>query len=472
MANFSKQDRIEISLEIINTENKIKAADAGIASAAQTVIDLTAKDNPNKVILDERTENINPYQSELLLLDGITRSELVESVMIDSAKRLLGNSFFPNNINAPLPSLPDGVWKALIPFSRTHAIGKTNLEVYPATGARIEQDIIDDIEAEILLIEAEPEPNRATGLECTAGGGCAGEDNPPQLTEAACLLDNGVWTSGSDSYITDVSVATSLTTLKTLVQEWEDRMNAEKALIPVAIEANSTRIAGNTNAISDIDNAIAIIDTWQATQDYDTTTVLPTGTDGSGCILYDALEESDFEQAKIQPTTLALLKDELTARTAYAASRAVELAGDDYLGTITQDLGSGDLTAFTGLYGERMLFIDMRLNGLGGSLSKKIGAEATGGFQEDFKGNALRAEAALSIVMTAVKAMAPGIDTKYLNIKDVSGFSVGDRIYVVANEQEELSGSIDEIDGNRVKLTFKIPKKYTISNKTRIYKVL
>jgi len=74
--------------------------------------------------------------------------------------------------------------------------------------------------------------------------------------------------------------------------------------------------------------------------------------------------------------------------------------------------------------------------------------------------------------MKATKAAAPGIDTKFMNFESLSGFSVGDRVYLVADDQEELSGSIEEINGNRAKLTFSVPKKYTTSNNTRIYKLL
>jgi len=472
MANFTKEDRINVSLEIVDTEEKVKSIDAGIEVSVQNAIDLKAKDDPNRKVVEERTENINPYQSELAFFDGNTRTELVESIMVDSAKRIINNSFFPNDVNTPLPSIPDGLWKSIIPFSKTHATGKTNFEVYPAVGGRTEQDIIDDINSEIALIEAEPDPNRATSKECNAGGSCSGEDNPPQTNQAACLLDNGTWTSGADTYSPDVSVVNSLSSLNLLVQEWEDMINNEKIVIPISIETDPTRIAGNTNAIADIDATIVIIDTWQTVQDFDTTTPLPTGNDGAGCALYNALGESDFDQAKLQPTTLLLLKNELTARSSYIAIRAGELNGDDYLGTIVQDLISGDITSTTGLYGARMLFIDLRLNGLSGTLVNLVGAESAGGFQQQFKDSAIRTGAALSTVMRAVKAVAPGIDTNYLNVKNTLGFVVGDRIYVVATDQEEFSGSIEEIFNNRVKLTFKIPKKYTTSNKTRLYKML
>ena len=64
------------------------------------------------------------------------------------------------------------------------------------------------------------------------------------------------------------------------------------------------------------------------------------------------------------------------------------------------------------------------------------------------------------------------MDTPYLNVLDASEFNVGDEVYVVANNQEELFGTILEKDGNRVKLDFIVPKKYNLGNLTRLYRLV
>jgi hypothetical protein len=472
MAVFTKQDRLEMSLKLVGIEDEIKLAEKGIVDATANEVDKTNKDEPIRKLIEDKTSFINPYQSELLLLDGITRSELTEAIMDDAALRIKNNSFFPNDPQTSLPSISDGIWKYFTPFAGNHAIGKTNFEVYPATGARTEQDIIDDINAEIALIEAEPTPNRATGQECNPGGSCSGETPPGSGTdESTCLANGGTWTPGADSYSADTSVVNALNNLKTLVQEWEDRINAEIALHP-ATEDDATRVAGNAAAAADASNATSIIDTWQAVQDFDTATSLPTGNDGAGCAAYDAMVEANFVQSKAQSTTLAPLKAELTARSAYIITRENELIGSGYLGSITQNLSTGIITTSDGLYGERMLLLDVRLNAVSGTLTAVKSAALGKDFQNQLKSGAENAESALSLAMYASKAIAPGINTKYLNIKDASGFTAGDRIYVAAIKQEELSGSIVSISGNRLELTFNIPKKYTMSNKTRVYKLL
>jgi hypothetical protein len=473
MAILNKQDRIEASKRLVGIGDEIKTSEASLENAEQGKEQAEKEDEPNRKLLEERTLFINIYQDELKLLDGITRSELVESIMVDSAKRLKNNSFFPNDPQTPLPSLPDGVWKNFFPYARTHAVGKTNLEVFPATGARVEQDIINDINAKIAQIEAEIVPRRATGKTCEPGGFCS---DTQYTDESSCTTNGETWTPGPDSYVTYTVITTYLSELKVLVQEWEDRLNAEKVIIPGAGEDfDPTRDSGNVTAIADIDNAISVIDGWQGTQDFDTTTTLPPGVDGSGCALFEAMVEGDFQQAKLQPTTLQLLKDELSARSSFAASRTSDLT-NVYLGSVTQDLNTGSLTAKSGLYGERMLFIDMRLNVLKGTLSKLVNADRRIDIQENFIETAENAEEALSLAMTAVKTITPGLGTGYINVKDASGFSNGDRVYLVADDQEELSGSIEDIifvqKYYRVKITFTIPKKYTLANNTRLYKLL
>jgi len=49
---------------------------------------------------------------------------------------------------------------------------------------------------------------------------------------------------------------------------------------------------------------------------------------------------------------------------------------------------------------------------------------------------------------------------------------MGDKVYVVADDQAELVGVVREISGNRLKLNFVVPKKYTTGNATRVYKLV
>ena len=469
--SLNKQDRIELSAKLSGAAEEKSAVDKTIEVVDQARLKAEAKDSPNKKLVDEKTALINPYQNELKLLDGIVRTELTESVLLDSAKRVLGNSFFPNKPSTPLPSIPGGVWLNFSPFSRTHAIGKTSLEVYESTGNRIERntttniDIITDITNKILSIEAKVIATRATGKKGQTTGSC----NPPAsgTTQSECIANGGTWTPGPDVFVPDTEVQGFLSDLKTLVEEWKNILNNQKSIINSISDSNSVRKTQNLAALTDINNSLTVINNWQAVQDYDTTTALP-----STIAAFNALTESYFQQTKMQPTTLQNLKNELTARSAYVITRKDQLSGSSYLGSIIQDMSTGSITTIQGLYGERMLFIDMRINAVGGTLSEVVGFSMSKTSQNEIKKSIEIATQGIGLIMKATKAVAPGIDTKYMNFENLSGFSVGDRVYLVADDQEELSGSIEEISGNRAKLTFSVPKKYTTSNNTRIYKLL
>lgn len=444
---LSKQDRIELSAKLAGIADEKKAADESLVSLDKGLAKATAKDEPNKKLLDQRTALINPYQNELKLLDGIIRTELIESILTDSVNRVIGNSFFPNK-QVAMPSIPDGIWKKFVPFSGTHAIGKNNLEAYTSTSERHELTVINEINAKIVTIETKSIANRASGKIVVVP--------PPPVPPAL----------PTPSYLaSDPIIQGLLTDLKTLVQEWENFLNNEKIIILSVTDSNSTRTSQNSLATGNINTTISAIDTWQAVQDFDTTTVPPV-------IGFDSLPESYFQQAKLQPTTLQALKNSITSRTSYRTTRISQLSGANYLGSITQDLSSGNITATTGLYGERMLFIDMRINAVSGTLTEIVSFSGAKTAQEQSKQASNIAAQGAALAMKATKAVAPGIDTKYLNFESLSGFSVGDRVYLVADDQEELSGSIEEISNNRAKLTFSIPKKYTPVNNTRLYKLL
>lgn len=472
MADLTQQDRIEISGKLAGIDDEVARSDAILEEVGNQKKDLENKDAPNKKFLDNKTVLINPYQNELSYLDGIVRTELTEQIIDDSARKLLNNSFFPNDPQTPLPSIADGVWKNFPPFSGTHAIGKTEFEVYPSTGNRTESDIIADINSKIAQIEAVIVPTRATGKVCAGGfGSCS---DPLYSDQSTCEANGGTWTeSTGDEYSSDPIVQGLLTELKTLIQEWEDILNSEKNAIPSStLDSNATRTIQNNAAIADIDNTISIIDVWQAVQDFDITTSLPVGDEGTGCSLFSGLTEGDFEQAKLQPTTLQIIKDETVARQAFVTTRISQLTGDDYLGSIDQDLSAGTINGTTGLYGSRFLYIDMRINLIEGTLSKVVGAEAAETAQGQSKDAKGVAKQALQDVMYVSKFAAPALGTKFLNLQDASGFSAGDRVYVYADEQNELSGSIVSVNRNRVELTFNVPAKYTTNNNSRIYKIL
>jgi hypothetical protein len=421
------------------------------------------EDNSNKQLMDDLTPIINLYQQELERYDGNGRNQLIEQDMIDSAKHILQNPFFPNDTTVPLPNIPDGVWKNFPAFSGNKAIGKQYNETY--TSVTKEQDLMDAIAAAITAVEAFSDATRSSGDECNEGGTC---DLPQYDNQTDCVNGGGVWTPGPDIIGPSAAMAAAGTDLVNAVQAWEDFLNGTDAVIPTpAQDGDTARQAQNTVSKDDIANAISVIDTWQALQDYDTTTSTPTT-----CASFNTFPASSFDPSKFRADELAPLQAEMAARATFITTRIGELVSDTYLGSITQDFGAGDINDATGLYGRRFRVIDMRLNLMGGSLNKVFAAENGQKAQEEAKKSNANASAAYTSVVTATQFRAPGAGNNNIHVLDASGFSVSDSVYVIAEKQQEIAATITGIDGNRVTLDATVPEKYRETDLARLYKVL
>lgn len=471
---LTQAERIEISKKIIDIPVQNAAFDRIKANLNQNLIKITNEDNANKSLMDNSTDFINPYQSELTELDGIERTVMVEQDLINGAKKIKQNYFFPNDNQVALPSVPDGIWKFLTPFSGSIAIGKTYVEVFPSTGNVIEQDKIDAVNAQITIIETAVDNARSTGLECSedASGSCSGEDNPPQLDQVSCELDNGTWTptGGTDTYDPEPVIQQALIDLVAAINDWKAFIITEKALI-LTTDTNAGRQADNDAAIADIDNAISVIDSWFLYDDWDTTTALPSGSGGTACTAFALMVAADFDPSKLRETELQEIKDETAAREVFTLTRITQLLTN--LGSIGQDLSTGEINGSgSGLYDARYKAINVRLNLLGGSLNKKLGTERGQDAQDAQKGTNDSAASLYDSVMKVSLLRAPASNTGTIHILSSADFSIGDAIYIIGEDQLELTGSIVNIQDNTVFLDFSIPEKYTHENRSRLYKVL
>jgi len=476
---LQKEDRITMSKKIIGIPEENAVVDVVKEQILIQQQEAIKNDALNKALQDPYDEIINAYQKEFNLIDANKRTEVTEDLINAAAKGENRNGFFLADPEFPIPSVPDGVWKFFAPMSYCYAVGKTNAETYPNEPLG-EQPIITTITSLISQIESYVPATRASGQKCIQVEVCT--PNPPPGSGETCVFE--------DQVVPSPEIQGLLSQLKTEMQKWEDSLDGQQTAI-VLPDTIPAREAENQAAYDDITPILALINTWQAEQDWDTATNLPdncndfdnmtytaycSGEDNppqlteATCIFDNGTWIEALQESKLGPVTLQPIKDELTARTAFLVNRIGQLNG--YFGSITQDTATGELTAQSGWYGARFLIIDSRLNLISGSANGKFGAEKALATQDQIKASNNTAAAAYDLTMKATKAVAPGLDTTYLNVEDASAFSVGDRVYVVANDQEELSGSIEEVSGNRVKLTFKVPKKYTPANKTRLYKLV
>lgn len=486
---LSKEDRIAMSKKIVKIPDDNATVDVTkLQILAQQKVDIE-NDAVNAALQDPYNQKINTYQIEFNLIDGQKRTELTESLIDAAAKGENRNGFFLADPEFPIPSLPSGMWKFFAPMGFCYAIGKKNDETYDVE-ALGEQPTISSINSLISQIESFVDATRASGQKCEQVGVCSGETPPGSgIDETTCLANGGTWNL-TDTIVPSSEIQTLLDQLKTQIQVWENSLNAQKLAVQIGDADVPARQAENQIAYDKLDPLLTIVNNWQGIQDFDNTTSLPNncvdfnnmgyvsfcaGEDNppqlteAACISDNGTWIESFQESKLSPAQIQILKDAISDRSPFLTTRIGQL--NSYLGTIVQDLNTGELTSQSGWYGARFLILDSRLNMISGSANGKFGAEKSLATQDQIKSSNNTTAAAYDLTMKATKAIAPGIGTKYLNVANASYFNIGDRVYVVANEQEELSGSILGKDGNRLELSFVVPQKYTLANLTRIYKI-
>jgi len=458
---LSQEDRISISRKIAEIplqDAQANKIDAQLQSAKDVVI---VEDNANKKLQDDKTALINPYQSEVERYDGNGRNQVLEQDIVDSANKKLQNFFFPNDPNTPLPSIPAGVWANFVAFMGNKAIGKQYNETYATV--QKEQDLIDDINTQITIIEALSDPTRSTGQECIVSpGSCS---NPIYTDETACDLNGGIWTPGVDTIQNHAGMQQAAIDMKAAVQAWEDFMNTTYGFIPtIGVDPDVGRQVENDAARQDITDSIVVVDTWQLILDFDTSHGQTT------CVGFDGINVSLLNPTKFRAAEMQPLKDEMTARAVFIATRITQLEG--YLGSVTQDINSGEITAASGFYGIRARIIDMRLNLMGGTQTKLAGFDRGQGAQQELKNSNVNAGAVYKSIVTSSSFRSPSTGIESVHVLDATGFNPGDSVWVVSNSQNEILTTIVSIDGNRIVLATKIPKKYRETDLARVYKEL
>lgn len=459
---LTQDERLAISKKIVAIPLQNAQADKTSAQIDVEKQKALKEDNANKKLLDDVNVFVHGYQFEIERYDGNGRNQLVEQDLQDAAVRKLQNFFFPNDPQTPLPSLPDGIWKNFVVFSGSKALGKTYTETY--TTIQKEQDLINDVNAKIAVVESFTNITRSTGQSCNISGTC--DLGPSYTTQAACEAATptpGVWTPGPDLIASDAAMQTAGSDLIAAIQAWETFMNGTFGIV-VTTDTDGTRSAQNTASKADITNAISVIDTWQAIASYDTTHGQTTCA-GFNSYNVALLDPTKFRAAELQP-----VKNEITARQAFITARMGEL--NTNLGTVVQNMADGSITSATGFYGQRMRIIDTRLNAMGGSLSKLKSMEKGQAAQQESKNSNNNAALVYTSVMTATAFRAPATGTNTIHVLSAAGFSIGNSVYVAAENQAEIATTITNISGNAITLATTIPQKYRQNEFARLYKVL
>lgn len=457
---LTQSDRIAISKKIVGIPLSNASADRTSDELEKAKAEFEPQDVANASLISDQNILINAYQLELNRYDGNARNELVEQDFLDSINRVKNNPFFPNDPQLPLPGLPNGIWVNFIPFANTKAIGKQFDATYAVTTK--EQDLLDDILSAIATVESFSVQTRSTGQACLEPGSCS---LPIYDNEVDCEANSGTWTPsmGPDEIDDLPAMQAAGVALIDAVQAWEDFINGTYAVIPTT-DTEPTRASQNDDSRSDITNTIAQIDTWQALQTYDITHGQTT------CAGFNTFDVNTLNQTKFRSDSILILTNEITARIAFIVLRSGQINTD--LGTVVQNTSTGSISSVTGFYGTRFRFIDLRLNAIAGSLTRLKGIERGQEAQGKLKEANDNAEIAYDAIMKAVSFRSPGTNTKSIHLLNTADFSVGNAVYIVSDTQNEISATIESIDGNRIVLDKVIPEKYRHNEYARLYKVL
>src|SRR6185369_9395356 len=95
------------------------------------------------------------------------------------------------------------------------------------------------------------------------------------------------------------------------------------------------------------------LNTWLAYSDFNTAHGQTT------CAGFNAYNSNLLAPTKLHSTQLSALSTALSSRSSFVTTRISQL--DTNLGTIVQDVSTGDLTSSSGLYGQRYGFLSLRL---------------------------------------------------------------------------------------------------------------
>lgn len=457
---LSPADRAAFSLFIVSSAEQIAGLQKAKQQLAAEVVKAQKLDDANKNLLDPATASVTAYQSEMNALDGNLRTVVLEQNVQDAAKKILQNYFFPNDTTITVPDLAanHNIWIQPNPFANSYAIGKNYTEGYGSTTK--EGNLVSAVLGYITAAGSHTDIQNTTGESCnTSTGTCSISMYTDQTT---CEANSGVWTPGADVIANDPAIQTLKTNIVAAVNTLKTFLIAEAALIVTNDPANQTI---NQAAIDNINNVIVpALNTWLGYVDFNT------AHGQSTCAGFNAYNSNLLAPTKLHSVQLSALQSALTARNTFVATRTGQL--NTILGSITQDLTNGNITASSGLYGKRYGFLALRLNIFGGSLSKVVSLNASNGAQDAIIGNIQGTKSTYMGLIPTSLFKAPGNGTSSITVIDPSSFAAGDAVYILAEGQDELQRAVKSVSGNTIILNDVIPAKYRPAEKARLYKDL
>jgi hypothetical protein len=142
------------------------------------------------------------------------------------------------------------------------------------------------------------------------------------------------------------------------------------------------------------------------------------------------------------------------------------------LGSITQNISNGSITASSGLYGQRYGYMNLRLNALNGSLTILANLQAANNAQNSTISNIQANSTTYYGILPTSGFQSSANGTASVSLINASFVSPGDSVYVTADNQIEMQLAVKAVAGNSVTLSSAVPSKYTTASNVRLYKDL
>lgn len=455
---LSQADRITFSGQIAAEVATIASLNLAAAAVQDAMVKAQALDDANKRLSDPTQNYILGYQAELGNLDGQVRSIFTEQDIKDASNKKLGNFFFPNNGNLTIPSLTSShnVWTQVKPFALAYGLGKNYDESY--TAGTSEAQLLIDALALITSASAYTDIQNTSGQSCGASGTCS---LPIYLTQVDCLAHSGIWTPGPDVIADKAEIHTLLTNLAAKISAISAQLTVELGNI-VSTDSDPTNSAQNTAATNNINSVILpALNAWLAYSDFNTAHGQTT------CAGFNSYDPNLLAPTKLHSAQLSALQTALTNRQTFVTTREGQL--NTILGTISQDVTTG-ITTGSGLFFRRFEFLDLRINVLNGSLTQLSSLQAGANAQATIRESTISQNNLYNSLVPTSTMQQSASDTAQLVLNSPAAFAQGDTVYVIADDQVELTRAVKSVNGSVVILNDIVPSKYRIESNLRIYK--
>lgn len=480
---LNQADRIKISGEVLDLPLKIQSANDTTAQLAVVKADLQSQDDSLKIFFDKYNNLIGPYQNERRWVDGTTYATITNADIVTSAQKLPGNKFFPT----------DGSWTKFQPHKHPSSEGgpttnSTNSELgtfsgnIQTGGLTISLDLllngqssgVPDDTLSLAYINGSGSMTVTTGgqtigkLLIVADGSVSGLFLVTGVAGLVLTVTEVIVPNGSLTAVANVvenipaftnterntlvsstyqNILTQLTNnIKASVILWQTAINNQLTELNANTDSRSPQSSEITAAKADIMPTLTVINTWQSLPD--------TGSSGT---------DSKFVNINITP-----LQSSISSRTSFSSTRNSQIT--TALGSITQN-PDGTFTG-TGLYNLRFIQIDSRINLAGGPLTEYYEKNGATDALTQIVNNANSRLATYNAELRTEALSQNPNNTNTITVASVLGFSMSDSVFVMVDTQTELSGTISNITGMNITLSFIVPSTYTKALKARLYKQL